>query len=145
MITSEIIRHSDFGGVLSIVMFDLDNFKAYNDTYGHPAGDELLKWIGTLTKNNIKRTDQSFRFGGDEFAILLPQTTTGAAYEVAERIRKRIESEQKSSSVRITASLGVAGWPRDGKEPNEVIDTADAALYHAKRKGRNQSYLHRRE
>jgi len=140
MIDSEIVRHSDFGGILSIIMLDLDNFKAYNDEYGHPAGDELLTWIGTLLKKNIKRTDHAFRFGGDEFAILLPQTTKDSAYEVAERIRKNIEPEQKSNSVMITASLGLASWPDNGKESSEIIDVADNALYQAKRNGRNQSY-----
>lgn len=139
LITSEISRHSRYGGVLSLIILDLDSFKAYNDNYGHPAGDKLLKRIGSILKSSIRNTDQAFRYGGDEFAILLPNTPIDATNQVAERIRNRIASELESGSIQITASLGLAGWPADGLGPTEVIAAADAALYTAKRSGGNQS------
>jgi len=140
LITSEIGRHSRYGGILSIIILDLDSFKAFNDNYGHLAGDKLLREIGGIMKNSIRSTDQAFRYGGDEFAILLPQTTIEAAYEVAERVRQRVTSEAKMGSVPVTASLGLASWPIDGIGSNEVIAAADAALYHAKRYGGDQSH-----
>ncbi len=140
VITSEIGRHSRYGGVFSLIIFDLDFFKAYNDNYGHLTGDKLLKKIGSIMKQAIRSADQTFRYGGDEFAILLPQTTIEAAYQVAERVRKRVASEGKSGYIPVTASLGLASWPADGIEANVIIAAADAALYHAKRNGGNQSY-----
>ena len=139
LINSEINRHSRYGGVFSIIILDLDSFKAFNDNYGHLAGDKLLKQIGDIMKNAIRNADQAFRFGGDEFAILLPETNIKAAYEVAERVCRRIASVVKADHVPVTASLGLASWPVDGMELNEVIAAADTALYQAKRSGGNQS------
>ena len=140
LITSEISRHSRYGGVLSIIILDLDFFKAFNDSYGHLAGDTLLRQIGRIMKSSIRSADQAFRYGGDEFAILLPQTNIEAAHDVAERLRKRITSEVKAGYVPVTASLGLASWPADGIGPNEIIAAADTALFHAKRSGGNQSH-----
>ncbi len=141
MITSEISRHSRYGGVFLLIILDLDSFKAFNDNYGHLAGDKLLRQVGSIMKRTIRSADQAFRYGGDEFAILLPQTTVEAAYQVAERVRKRIASEVKGDHILITASLGLASWPADGIGANEIIAAADTALYHAKRGGGNHSYL----
>jgi len=141
MITSEIGRHSRYGGVFSLIILDLDSFKAFNDNYGHLAGDKLLRQIGSVMKGAIRNADQAFRYGGDEFAILLPQTNIDAAYEVAERVRKRVASKVKTDHVPITASLGLANWPADGIGANEIIEAADITLYHAKRSGGNQSQL----
>ncbi|GAG07686.1 unnamed protein product, partial [marine sediment metagenome] len=134
MITSEIGRHSRYGGVFSLIILDLDSFKAFNDNYGHLAGDKLLRQIGSVMKGAIRNADQAFRYGGDEFAILLPQTNIDAAYEVAERVRKRVASKVKTDHVPITASLGLANWPADGIGANEIIEAADITLYHAKRR-----------
>ena len=95
-------------------MLDLDNFKAYNDTDGHPAGDILLSQMGKIVKGSVRNVDQAFRYGGDEFAVLLPHTNVGAALEVAERLRRRIASALGTVGVPITASLGLATWPIDG-------------------------------
>ncbi len=138
--SSEIGRHSRYGGVLSLIILDLDSFKAYNDSYGHLAGDKFLRQIGGTLKSAIRSADQAFRYGGDEFAILLPQTTIEAAYQVAERVRKRVASEPKTGYIAVTASLGLASWPADGIVPNEIVAAADTALYHAKGSGGNQSY-----
>jgi len=139
MITSEIGRHSRYGGIFSMIILDLDSFKAFNDNYGHPAGDKLLRQIGSVLKNSIRNADQAFRYGGDEFAILLPQTIIDSAHEVAERVRQRIASQFNSNHISVTASLGLASWPGDGIGPNEIMSAADTALYHAKRSGGNQS------
>ncbi|MDH5696844.1 MAG: diguanylate cyclase, partial [Dehalococcoidia bacterium] len=135
----EIGRHSRYGGTFSLIILDLDSFKAFNDSYGHIAGDKLLKQLGTVLKGAIRDADEAFRYGGDEFAILLPQTSIKDAHEVAERVRRRIASEIKAGSTSMTASLGLANWPVDGIAINEIINAADKALYYAKQSGGNQS------
>jgi diguanylate cyclase (GGDEF)-like protein len=140
LIASEISRHSRYGGVLSLIILDLDYFKAFNDSYGHLAGDTVLRQIGHIIKSSIRSADQPFRYGGDEFAILLPQTDSEATHEVAERLRKRITSEIKVGHLPVTSSLGLASWPADGVGPDEIIAAADAALYNAKRSGGNQTH-----
>ncbi|MFC1993196.1 diguanylate cyclase [Chloroflexota bacterium] len=141
MLTSEIGRHSRYGGIFSLIILDLDSFKAFNDSYGHLAGDKLLKQTGSIMKSAIRGADQAFRHGGDEFAILLPQTNTDDAYQVAERVRKLVSSEMKTGHIPVTASIGLASWPADGIGLNEIITTADTALYHAKRNGGNESHI----
>jgi diguanylate cyclase (GGDEF)-like protein/putative nucleotidyltransferase with HDIG domain len=136
----EIGRHSRYGGTFSLVILDLDFFKAFNDSYGHLAGDELLRQLGSIMKNTVRAADGAFRYGGDEFAILLPQTNLKDAYEVAERVRSRIVSEIKVGDTPVTASFGLASWPADGIRINEIIASADMALYYAKQSGGNQSH-----
>lgn len=92
VIISEIDRHKRYGGVFSLIILDLDSFKTFNDKYGHMAGDDLLRKIGSAIKNSIRSADQAFRYGGDEFAILLPNTLAEAADPVAERVREQIAS-----------------------------------------------------
>ncbi len=138
MIASEISRHSRYGGVFSIILLDLDSFKAFNDNYGHLAGDKLLKQIGGTLKGAIRDSDQAFRYGGDEFAILLPQTGVDAANQVSERARRQVALRVRAGPIPITASFGLASWPADGIGATEIIAAADAALYHAKRSGGNR-------
>ena len=137
----EIGRHSRYGGAFSIIILDLDSFKAFNDSYGHLAGDELLRQLGSIMRSAIRSADEAFRYGGDEFAILLPQTSAKDACEVAERVRSRIASEIKVGHTSVTASLGLASWPVDGIGINEIITAADMALYRAKQSGGNQSLI----
>ncbi|MFC1864672.1 diguanylate cyclase [Chloroflexota bacterium] len=139
LIASEINRHSRYGGVFSLIILDLDSFKAFNDNYGHPSGDNLLGEIGSFINNAIRRTDQAFRYGGDEFAVLLPNASINAANQVAERIRKQVSSKVIDGNIPVTVSLGLASWPDNGTGANELIAAADAALYHAKRSGGNRS------
>jgi len=140
MIDTEISRHSRYGGVFSLAIIDLDSFKAYNDTYGHLSGDKLLRQIGNIIKNAIRNADNAFRYGGDEFAILLPQTSIDAALQVTERVRKKIAGGVDSGKINVTASIGLASWPDDGISHTDIIAAADVILYRAKRDGGNQSY-----
>ena len=137
----ELSRHSRYGDVFSIFMLDLDNFKAYNDVYGHPAGDILLGQIGKITKSSVRNVDQAFRYGGDEFVVILPQTVRDAAYVVAERVRRQIAEEMARRAIAVTCSIGLASYPEDGMLSGELVDVADTALYHAKRTGGNRIFL----
>jgi diguanylate cyclase (GGDEF)-like protein/putative nucleotidyltransferase with HDIG domain len=140
MIDSEISRHSRYGGVFSLAILDLDSFKSFNDNYGHLAGDRILRQVGRIIKVTIRTADQAFRYGGDEFAILLPQTTIEDAIQVTERVREKIAAEVESGKIQITASIGLASWPADGVGHTDIIAAADLTLYRAKRSGGNQSY-----
>jgi diguanylate cyclase (GGDEF)-like protein/putative nucleotidyltransferase with HDIG domain len=137
----EISRCSRFGDIFSLLFLDMDLFKAYNDIYGHLAGDDMLKQIGQYTKNSIRGIDMAFRYGGDEFTVILPQASLEDACKVAERIRKKIEVEMDSKGAPLTCSLGMASWPTDGVMREEIIQAADAALYYAKQMGRNRICL----
>ncbi len=140
MIDNEISRHSRYGGVFSLAILDLDSFKIFNDNYGHPEGDKLLRQIGHIIKSTIRNSDRAFRYGGDEFAILLPLTPIDDAIQVTERVREKIAAEFDESEVKVTASIGLASWPDDGVSHTDIIAAADVTLYRAKRSGGNQSY-----
>ncbi|HET7456058.1 MAG TPA: diguanylate cyclase [Gemmatimonadaceae bacterium] len=128
----------------SVLMADVDHFKNYNDTFGHPAGDEVLKKVGAIMRDAIRTMDCAARYGGEEFAIVLPETTVDGAQQVAERIRARIAAEDFPGR-QITLSIGVAEFPTDADLPQAVIAVADAALYEAKRGGRDRVVAARRE
>ena len=115
VMASEISRHSRYGGGFSLIILDLDLFKTYNDSYGHLAGDELLRQIGGIIEKAIRGADQAFRYGGDEFAVLLPNTSIDAANRVAERVCKQVASEVIAGDIPVTASLGLASWPANGR------------------------------
>ena len=140
MIDSEISRHSRYGGKFALAILDLDSFKAFNDTKGHLAGDTLLGQVGNIIRNKIRNSDQAFRYGGDEFAILLPQTTIEAASQVTERVRESIASELDTGDINITASIGLASWPEDGMSHSDIIAAADLTLYRAKWSGGNRIF-----
>ncbi len=137
----EINRSTRYGGTFSMIMLDLDSFKAYNDVHGHPAGDSLLHEIGALIRKSIRTSDQAFRYGGDEFAAVLPQTDTDSAYHVAERIRQEVASLALTKSTGVTASIGISSCPSDGVLPADLISAADTALYHAKYSGGNRVHI----
>jgi diguanylate cyclase (GGDEF)-like protein len=137
----EIDRHGRYGDILSILLLDLDNFKKYNDTFGHLAGDRLLVHASELIKAAIRSSDLAFRYGGDEFAVILPNSSTMDAFSVAERIREKIAFEMASRQLDITISIGVASWPGDGSTLDELCYAADMALYYAKRTGQNRTSI----
>jgi diguanylate cyclase (GGDEF)-like protein len=128
---------------LSLIMIDIDNFKGVNDTYGHQAGDEVLRRIAYLILRNIRETDALYRYGGEEFAVLCPETDKEGAFELAERIRESVRRERfgvgRNKSLYITVSLGVASFPEDTRDPSELLAIADLSLYKAKTEGRNRT------
>ena len=140
-IKQEIDRHTRYSGMLSLILLDLDYFKAYNDVQGHTAGDNILETMGRLVNAEIRNSDLAFRYGGDEFAIILPQSETRDAFAVAERVRRRIANEMGKKNIKLSASLGLACWPADAYTSGELVDTADKALYHAKQTGGNRTCI----
>jgi diguanylate cyclase (GGDEF)-like protein len=128
--------------MISCIMVDIDHFKSINDTYGHPAGDAMLVKIARALRENAREYDEVGRYGGEEFAVLLPMTTLDKAVSVAERQRARIaetEINVDGRTIRVTASFGVACLPvADLRNINDLLKAADEALYHAKQAGRNR-------
>jgi diguanylate cyclase (GGDEF)-like protein len=126
----------------SLVMCDLDKFKSVNDTYGHQAGDEVLKQLAKILKDEAREIDRVGRYGGEEFMLLLPGTVLDAAVTFAERVRKRIEAHTftfDGGTLQRTASFGVSGWPHPTiGDSDALVRTADDALYVAKETGRNR-------
>jgi diguanylate cyclase (GGDEF)-like protein len=117
---------------LFLVMLDLDGFKQYNDELGHPAGDALLQIAGRAITASVRDGDLCFRYGGDEFALLLPGTDEENALQIAERVREAIAKAGSGGSYRVTASVGASGWPADARDPEAIVAAADSALYQAK-------------
>jgi diguanylate cyclase (GGDEF)-like protein len=122
---------------LSLIMLDIDHFKQYNDTFGHPAGDEVLHWVGSTLKSIVRDHDVVARYGGEEFVVLLPATDVGEALEVAERLRSAIASRPWPRR-KVTASLGVAISDPDTQDAAALVDRADRALYQSKQAGRDR-------
>ncbi len=133
----EIKRSNRHGFPMSFMMLDVDEFKSYNDTYGHPAGDEALKMVGHIIRETLRGADVAARYGGEEFAILLPQTISEEAVTIAERIRSNIE-ETAFPHRRVTLSIGVASCSAELCLAENIVSAADKALYNAKHKGRNR-------
>ncbi len=124
---------------LSLVMIDLDHFKTVNDEHGHPVGDEVLVAVSEVVTKRLGRKGKAYRYGGEEFALLLPSYSAEEAFGLAERIRKDIRAAVVSSKgLRVTASFGVACLPDDASNPKGLLEKADAALYEAKNLGRNR-------
>lgn len=134
---SEVERARRHRHGFSVVMLDVDHFKDYNDAHGHLAGDDVLVRLGALLRECTRDVDCSARFGGEEFVLVLPETSSGRATEVAERIRARMAQEQLGNG-RITLSAGVAEFPAHGETSEGILSAADAALYRAKNEGRDR-------
>lgn len=136
-LTEEIKRSKRTRNPMSFMMLDVDSFKAYNDSFGHPAGDHALKVVAGVLKETLRGADVAARYGGEEFAILLPQTTCEEAAAIAERIRHQVERTEFTHR-RVTVSIGIAGCSADIASVKEIISAADVALYQAKNQGRNR-------
>ena len=138
----EIHRHQRLKHGLAVAMIDIDNFKSLNDTYGHPAGDAVLKGLVDELNVNVREIDVVCRYGGEEFAIIFPETPADKAHEVVSRLRACIAArefciDEAGNTIRITVSSGVAIYPQDGGSAIDIIAKADSALYAAKRAGKN--------
>jgi len=122
---------------LSIMMLDIDNFKDFNDTYGHQGGDEALKTIGNVLLNAVRKSDIACRYGGEEMVVIMPHTDMDTALEVAQRIRQKIEATEINGR-NLTVSIGVSEVNASVKSADGLLKMADDALYQAKANGKNQ-------
>jgi two-component system, cell cycle response regulator len=137
----EIARAHRYQRALALVMFDLDHFKNINDTYGHLAGDYVLKHLASAVRQKIRREDLFARYGGEEFAIVLPEIPLAAALSFAEKVRQVVEEKEfrfENASIEVTISMGVAASDDQTKDVETLIKVADERLYAAKAGGRNQ-------
>jgi len=137
----EILRATRTGRPFAVSMMDLDGLKAANDRFGHDWGDHLLKAVADVLKGDVRVTDVAARYGGDEFALMLPETDLSGATLVAEKVRvdiSRIALPHNGAVVRTSASLGIVTFPEDGRTSAELMRRADLAMYEAKRRGRDQ-------
>jgi diguanylate cyclase (GGDEF)-like protein len=127
---------------LGIIMIDVDGFKKFNDTYSHEAGDMILRELGAFLKKSVRQEDIACRFGGEEFILILPETSLEDSKLKAEELRRKTEEELKidyhGRTLSITISVGVAAFPMHGSTTDEVINASDRALYKAKAEGRNR-------
>ena len=143
----ELVRSKRYRHRFSFVMGDVDHFKDTNDLHGHTAGDAVLKEVARTLDSGRREVDRVYRYGGEEFAILLPETDGPEATEVAEKLRMRVESvripvEDTPEPLGVTISMGVASFPRDADEIDHLVVAADEALYRAKALGRNKVFSH---
>jgi diguanylate cyclase (GGDEF)-like protein/putative nucleotidyltransferase with HDIG domain len=139
----ELARAKRSDSPLAVVMADLDLLRDINNAHGHLAGDAVLRGVASAFRSCLRQSDVPARFGGEEFAILLPETTPVQAREIAERIRRavadmRVDVETSNEPIHATVSMGIAVFPKDGASPNELIHQADLAVYRAKLQGRNR-------
>lgn len=144
-LAEEVERSSRYDHGFSVILFDIDNFKAYNDTHGHHEGDKLLKMFADLCGQCIRSIDILARYGGEEFMVILPEAGVEEAAAVAERIRLVTGRETTTAFGKgkgATVSGGIAGYPQHGTTRRDLIVNADAALYSAKRAGRNRCLVY---
>ncbi len=136
-LSKKVIECEEENEALSMIFIDIDYFKHYNDLYGHQKGDQVLKTIGEILKNNTRKEDIVARYGGEEFSVLLPNTSEEEAINIAENIRKKIEytyfeGEENQPNGNLTVSMGISVYPYKAKSDMELIKSADDALYRAK-------------
>ena len=141
----ELLKAKRYSRSLGVIMIDIDHFKRFNDTYGHEAGDQVLRELGVFLQNHIRLTDIPCRFGGEEFTLILPEADIMFTQQRAEQIRLGVAairvSIQGQTLAKITISQGVAVFPGNGQTGEELLRAADEALYRAKQQGRNHVAL----
>jgi diguanylate cyclase (GGDEF)-like protein len=141
VLDAEIYRSTRYGYDFSVIFLDLDHFKQVNDTHGHLVGSKLLWMIGDLIKGHLRLIDYAFRYGGDEFVVLLPQTTKQNSLMVVRRLKDLLNSKvffsDEGLNIKVTASFGVASFPADGRTRRELLRMADEAMYLVKNTTRN--------
>ncbi|MGE3631548.1 MAG: diguanylate cyclase [Sandaracinaceae bacterium] len=134
-------RSRRYARAFSLVLFDIDHFKKINDTFGHLAGDSVLRQLGALVRGKVRRDDIPARTGGEEFSVIVPEVSLEGAVQLAEKLRASIESATfrfEGTKIPVTVSIGVAEWTEDIQDPADLVKRADERLYEAKRSGRNQ-------
>ena len=141
---TEVERSKRFGQPVGLVLLDLDDFKAVNDTYGHQQGDLVLREVARVLRETSREIDEPARYGGEELAVVLPGTDLEGAYNLAERVRAGIEELalpllDGEGTLAVTASFGVATLPGSADDMRELVAAADEALYRAKRAGKNRT------
>lgn len=145
VLDAEIYRSTRYGYEFSVIFIDLDHFKQVNDTHGHLMGSKLLWFIGDLIKSHLRLIDYAFRYGGDEFVVLLPQTSKRNALMVVRRLRELLNSRiffvEEGLNVKVTASFGIAGFPDDARTRRELLHLADEAMYLVKNSTRDNIAL----
>lgn len=137
----ELERSKKYKHAFSFFMLDIDNFKTYNDRYGHLVGDAVLREIARAIKENIRQVDLVGRYGGEEFSLILPETDREQSLIAAERIRQAVENKLikvYDEDLRVAVSIGISAFPKDGKSIQTIIEKADQALYRAKQTGKNK-------
>ncbi len=145
VLDAEIYRSNRYNYEFSVIFIDLDHFKQVNDTYGHLVGSKLLWMIGDLIKGNLRLIDYAFRYGGDEFVVLLPQTSKENALMVVRRVKDLLNSStfftDEGLNIKVTASFGLASFPGDARTRKEILRMADEAMYLVKNTTRNNIAL----
>lgn len=141
VLEQEVARSARFKHPVSLIFLDLDGFKQVNDTRGHLVGSALLRQVGDLLQNSIRQVDFAFRYGGDEFAVLLLETDSAGAMVIGERMKDQFHRQRFLEGVSITASFGVATYPGHASTATELIEAADRAMYRVKAQGRNNVAL----
>ncbi len=148
VLSQEFERSKRYGTVVTVAMVDIDDFKKINDVYGHMAGDYVLKEVSKIFINTLRKTDFVYRYGGEEICILMPETLVDKAFIPLERLRKTIENRSfifDGKKMKVTVSIGSSMYHREMRDANELIEKADAALYRAKKNGKNQVVMETNE
>ena len=141
-LAEEVESAAERGAELTLLFLDLDHFKEFNDRHGHSAGDTALRGVAQIIESSIRHVDLAARYGGEEFAVILVDTDAAAGRRIAERIRRRVAGDSHAGAGRLSISIGMATFPADADSAEAVLQRADAAMYEAKRLGRDRVVAH---